>query len=374
MTLRKKILFFTLIFVVAGAAVAGFYFLMGGEIAPIGNEDGVILPAISTSTGGVSTTSSSSATSIKPSGPVATSTFTSPAEVLPVGTDRFVVPLNASSTLVIDALFDQGFISDKAVFAAAYASLAKSTSTPGAYKLSKDMTPKQIAAVLHGKPYMKWIVIPEGLRKEEIAALLAKELGWSSAERQKWITTYTALKFDYVEGVYFPDTYLIPVDESALDVANRIVAKFNEKFAPYIPRFNAENIKWTTGLTLASIVQREAANDAEMPLIAGILWNRLDQNIALGVDATLQYIRGDVGKGWWAPITVADKELDSPYNTYKNKGLPPHPISNPGLPAIDAALNPAKIDCLYYLHDKDRVIHCAATYEEHQANIEKYLK
>jgi UPF0755 protein len=95
--------------------------------------------------------------------------------------------------------------------------------------------------------------------------------------------------------------------------------------------------------------------------------------MTLGIDATLQYIRGDVGKGWWAPITVADKQIDSPFNTYKYKGLPPHPISNGGIPAIEAVLNPQTTDCLYYLHDKNHVTHCSVTYEEHLQNIQTYL-
>jgi UPF0755 protein len=211
------------------------------------------------------------------------------------------------------------------------------------------------------------------LRKEEIAAILTRELLWTDTQRTMWITTYTTMKFDYREGTYFPDTYLIPIDEAPLDVANRLVAKFNEKFTPYLPAFNAQNIKWTTGLTFASIVQREAANNADMPLIAGILWNRLDNNMYLGVDATLQYARGDTGAGWWAPIKASEKSNPSPFNTYTNKGLPPRPISNPGIPAIEATLHPTQTACLYYLHDKNKQTHCAVTYEEHQANIQKYL-
>lgn len=236
------------------------------------------------------------------------------------------------------------------------------------------MTVKDISKILHSKPYMKWIVIPPGLRKEEIAELLATNLGWTKLQKNNWINKYTKMKIDYIEGVYFPDTYLIPITETPLAVANRLTAKFNEKFKSYLPRFKNQNIQWTKGLTLASIVQREAANDADLPLIAGILFNRLNQKIPLSVDATLQYVRGDIGNGWWAPITIALKKTDSPYNTYKRVGLPPHPISNPGLPAIEAVLNPTKTDCLYYLHDKNRVTHCAVTYEEHQANILKYLK
>ena len=78
--------------------------------------------------------------------------------------------------------------------------------------------------------------------------------------------------------------------------------------------------------------------------------------------------------GWWAPITSADKQIDSPFNTYTHAGLPPHPISNPGIAAISAALNPATTTCLYYLHDSNRVIHCADTLDQQENNIVKYLK
>jgi len=287
--------------------------------------------------------------------------------------DRFVVPLNAVQADVVQSLLDQNYIKDKDTFNTIFAK-KKGDILPGAYKLTLKMTPTQVSKILHGKPYMKWVVIPPGLRKEEIAQLLATNLGWTKAQKNKWINVYTKIKYDYIEGVYFPDTYLIPVSETPLATANRLIAKFNEEFAPYLLQFNGENTQWTKGLTLASIVQREAANTSDMPLIAGILLNRLNQKIPLGVDATLQYIRGDKGKGWWAPITVADKKTISPYNTYKNLGLPPHPICNPSLDAIAAVLNPTKTDCLYYLHDKDGVTHCAVTYAEHQANIVKYLK
>jgi len=287
-------------------------------------------------------------------------------------TERFVVALGANGVdQVSDDLVAQGFIADKDAFKRA---LALAVVAAGGYKLSKDMNAEQIAVALRQKPYMKWVVIPEGLRKEEIAVILADALGWPAAQKNKWITTYTQMKADNIEGVYFPDTYLIPGDELPLDVANRLASKFNEKFAVYLPEFSAQNIKWTTGLTLASIVQREAANAGQMPLVAGILWNRLEQGMALNVDATLQYARGDAGNGWWAAIGANDKQIDSPYNTYKNKSLPPHPICNPGIPAIEAVLNPEKTECLYYLHGNDGQIHCAKTYEEHQANIEQYLK
>jgi len=290
-----------------------------------------------------------------------------------VAPSSFVVPLNATLDQVAQSLIDQNYIKNKMIFVSVF-STAKGNILPGAYKLTTGMTLENISKILHGKPYMKWVVIPPGLRKEEIADILATNLNWTKTQENKWINSYTQMKYDDIEGVYFPDTYLIPTSETPLQTANRLIAKFNENFAPYLPLFNKQNIQWTKGLTLASIVQREAANDADMPLIAGILLNRLNQKIPLSVDATLQYTRGNKGTGWWAPITVNDKKIVSPYNTYKNAGLPPHPISNPGLPAIEAVLNPAKTDCLYYLHDKNHITHCAVTYAEHEANIQKYLK
>ncbi len=302
-------------------------------------------------------------------------TSTAPAALpMPLGDTQFVIALNATTTDdIAENLFQAGFVATTSDFVSAFNSSGSNAIEPGAYMLSTKMTPNQIVQVLDGNPYMKWVVIPEGLRKEEIAALLAETLGWTKAEENEWINVDTTSNPDYVEGVYFPDTYLIPVNEKPADTAKRLIAMFNEKFAPLLPQFAAQNVKWTTALTLASIVQREASGDADMPLIAGILWNRLNNNMYLDVDSTLQYARGNTGSGWWAPIKASDEQIDSPFNSYTNKGLPPHPISNPGLPAIEAVLNPTQTDCLYYIHDSNHITHCAATLEEQDANIKQYL-
>jgi len=289
---------------------------------------------------------------------------------LPVGTDQFVVSLTSTPGGISANLLSGGYITDAGAFTNL---IGTKVITPGAYKISTGWTSSDLLRVLSAKPYMKWVVVPPGLRKEEIAALIGPAIGWTKKQTTEFIKKDATTKPEYIEGVYAPETYLIPVGETPVAVAARLIAKFNEGFAPYLPQFTAKNIKWTSALTLASIVQREAANAADTPLIAGILWNRLNQNMKLGVDATVQYIRGDTGSGWWAPISVADKNIDSPYNTYEHTGLPPHPIANPSVAAINAVLNPTVTDCLYYLHDKNRVTHCAATYAEHQANIAKYL-
>ena len=289
---------------------------------------------------------------------------------LTVGTDRFVVSLPDTPDTISSNLLSGGYITDATAFTNL---IGTKIISPGAYKISTGWTSLQLLQVLSAKPYMKWVVIPPGLRKEEIAALLASTLGWTKKQTAEFINVDTTTNPNYIEGVYAPDTYLIPVAETTAQVTTRLIDQFNENFASYLPQFTAKDIKWTSALTLASIVQREAANTTDMPLVAGILWNRLDQGMELDVDSTLQYARGNTGLGWWAPITVADKNIDSPFNTYTHTGLPPHPISNPSIDAIDAVLNPTTTDCLYYIHDKNHMIHCAVTYAEQQANIAEYL-
>jgi len=316
--------------------------------------------------------------------------FNAPQQQAELG--QFIVNTNHSSSIeVADSLIAKDFIKSSFAFKIVYLLHGSHDIQPGSYQISKSMSVWQIVSVLSKEPNMKWVTIPEGLRKEQIAEIMRKKLGWSNEEVDKWVTTYTAMKFDYVEGVYFPDTYLIPVDEAPLAVAERMQRRFEEQFASYSKEALAQNIQWTTVIKFASIIQREAAGNEDMPLIAGILWNRLNQKMKLEVDATVQYARDTVahyGKApdlyqdasytaegsWWTPIQSSDKQIDSPFNTYLYQGLPPRPIANPGLDAIKAVLHPEETECLYYLHDETRTIHCAKTLAEHQANIEKYLR
>lgn len=286
----------------------------------------------------------------------------------------FTISLTNSKSDIVDKLKSQGLIKNTFAFNLASKLKGSKDIQAGGYYLSKDMDIWQMLQHFSSGPEMKWVTVPEGLRKEEIGQRLQKALDWSDQDLIDWNEKYTAMKFDYLEGVYFPDTYLIPVSDKPIDVAKRFTNHFNEVFAPYFQKFQDKDMLWTTGLRFASVIQREAASKTDMPLISGILWNRLDQNMKLELDATVQYARGETSTGWWAPIKASDiTDIDSPYNTYEYEGLPPHPICNPGLDAIDAVLNPETTDCLYYLHDSNRQIHCAKTYEEHLENIKEYL-
>lgn len=289
--------------------------------------------------------------------------------------ERFIVSKNTSNLDVMRELKAGGFIKSEWAFnfALNFEKFGYQIE-PGAYRISKSMTVWKMAGIFINEPYMKWVIIPEGLRKEEVAEILGQELGWSSEKKQNWITKDTANLPDYIEGVYFPDTYLIPVDDSGAEVAKRLRSKFEEKYVEFSEEATKQNIKWTTVVKLASIIQREAAGKEDMPLISGVLWNRLEKEMRLEVDATVQYARGNTGDGWWAPIRPDDKNIDSPYNSYKYKGLPPHPICNPGLEALKASLYPEKTICTFYLHDPLGNIHCAKDYDEHLRNIKEFLK
>lgn len=285
----------------------------------------------------------------------------------------FVIPQRYGDFDLTGRLVDEHIIKHPMVFSFLWKYLSDGAIIrPGGYRLSSSMNVWKVVETLAAGPDFIWVTVPEGWRKEQIGEKLAAVLGWDEGKLGQWNKLYSESS-EYAEGVYFPDTYLLPKDESAEEIGKRFIAHFNEVFKPLSEKFAEKNIRWTTGLKIASLIQREAAGPEDMALISGIIWNRLDKNMSLDIDATLQYIRGKAGGYWWAPISASDKNLDSPYNTYLNKGLPPTPIANPGLAAIAAALDPAETDCLYYLHDRNRQIHCSRTYQGQLDNIKKYL-
>ena len=245
---------------------------------------------------------------------------------------------------------------------------------PGGYRLNRNMWALEVFKKINGKPDLVWISYSSCLRKEQVGEIIASELGWNTQELEKWNNVYTNTSPEYFEGVYYPDTYLIPVDESGDKIAQRLINRFNEKFAPLAEGYINANIRWVTGLKIASLIAREAAGKSDMKLISGIIWNRLDKGMALQIDATMQYTLGKNSEGkWWGSIDLKEQKNDSPYNSYLHKGLPPTPICSPNIDYIEAALEPEETDCLFYLHDHFKQIHCAVTYEEHLQNIKKYL-
>ncbi len=225
-------------------------------------------------------------------------------------------------------------------------------------------------------PSMRIIRVQEGLRKEQIAEVIADKLDWGPVQKNDFINAHLALndtKSDVNgEGYYFPKTYLVSKDEDPKGMSNAMFDEFNKATEKIKKPKTAQIINEDTAVKIASIIQREAAGKNDMRLISGIIWNRIFSGMKLQIDATLQYAKGNEEEGWWTHVTPEDKKIESSYNTYLHEGLPPGAIANPGLDAIAAAFNPQKTNCMFYLHDKNRNIHCAVTYEEHKKNIARY--
>ncbi len=279
----------------------------------------------------------------------------------------FVIPLQTSQDEITEKLQSKGFIKNPWVFNLILTfKNSHGKIVPGGYFISKNMWPWEIAEILIYHPSQKWVIFPEGLRKEEMAEILENKLNWTENEKTKFLE-------EAKEGYLFPDTYLIDLDWSGDKVAKRLNSQFEEKTANLFEEAKKQNIRNDTLIVLASLIQREAAKEEEMPLIAGIIWNRWLKGIPLQIDATIQYVLGERGN-WWKKIKLEDYKVDSPYNTYLHKGRPPAPICNPGLAAINAVIHSEETDYLYYLHDSQGQIHLAKSYEEHKKNIEKYLK
>lgn len=217
-------------------------------------------------------------------------------------------------------------------------------------------------------PSVKTVKLYPGLRKEEIVEVLGKKLAWSENEKNKFLN----LNQKNIEGKFFPKTYLIDKDQSPDEVAEIMLLEYEKQIDKITKNKKVEIINEETALKIASLIQREAAGKHDMALISGIIWNRIWAGMKLQIDATLQYAKGNEEEGWWQEVNPEDKKIKSEYNTYLNKGLPPAPISNPGKDAIYAAYNPKKTDCMFYLHDKKKKIHCSKTYEEHKEKIKIY--
>jgi UPF0755 protein len=284
----------------------------------------------------------------------------------------FTVPQNTANFDVTGELAHQGFVRSTWITGMI---LEGAKIEPGGYRLRKNMWVWEVTNVVRNSPSLKWVTIYGCQRREQIAELVSQVLGWDGQKLEDFENAYKKLGDEYFEGVYYPDTYLFPVDETGSQIARRFIDLFNEKFTPYSQKFQNANIRWVTALKIASLIEREAAGSQDRKLISGIIWNRLNTGMKLEIDATMQYTKGKKEDGtWWGGIDLSQKRIDSPYNTYLYRGLPPTPICSPSIRSIDAVLTPDETDCLYYLHDRNKEIHCAKTYQEHLQNIRLYLQ
>lgn len=218
-------------------------------------------------------------------------------------------------------------------------------------------------------PGGRLLVIFPGERKEEVAKNFGDILGWTRDERARFVSLVNDPEPTFTEGKFYPERYLVAVDASPEDVAKMVNDRFQgEVLARYTKEAEAK-LPLKDALIIASLLEREAYDFTDMREISGVIWNRLFIDMPLQLDATLQYAKGSrADQPWWPVPIPSDKYIDSPYNTYRNKGLPPTAIANPSMESVLAALNPAITDCLFYFHHRSE-FYCSPTYEEHVANL-----
>ena len=249
---------------------------------------------------------------------------------------------------------------------------------PGSYTFTLGMTDEEVfAKLLTGEKRLVQFTVPEGFGVKEIAARLESLDLVDKEDFIKAATDFTP--YDYMrkhkdvfyasEGFLFPDTYTVESDVEIEEILNLMAENFDAKLTRSM-RLQAEKMDLSIYdlITLASLVEREVRFPEDRAIVAQVLLKRLSMNMPLQTDATLQYLMETPKE----EVSIADTQIDSPYNTYQHVGLPPGPIANPGLASIEAVLHPADTDYLYFVADRTGHNHYAHTYEEHLNLVNKY--
>jgi UPF0755 protein len=315
----------------------------------------------------------------------------------PAGTDDtpiiFTVEQGESVTQIAGDLKAQGFINDTELFRryVQYKELDAGIQA-GTYTLAKTMTIPEIARTLQkAGAQEQQVTIPEGKRLEEVAVLVAEQTtipadtflqmaqtGWQGTDLPQNYGFLAEVPITgTLEGLLFPDTYRLALDATAYDLIDRMLENLDHQVTPELrQQFADHGLSFYEGIALASIVEREAVIDAERPIIAGVFQNRLRDGWFLSSCPTVQYALGyrPDEETWWKPqLYFVDLEVVSPYNTYRNLGLPPAPIASPGLRSIQAAASPEETEYYFFMVNctkNDGSHFFARTEAEHLQNFE----
>ena len=292
------------------------------------------------------------------------------------------IPNNTSVNGVVNILNKNNIFKPSIVFKPflkIYSTLLKEKLYVGTYKFSTDNTNYDIIrAIFSGKQrYIVKVTYPEGITLKEFAAITSKNLGIDAQEFIEYAKSDSILKAYKIpaktpEGYLMPQTYFFYWKQPVADVVNKLLTlqqtNWNEKF-----RDLTKKSVWTKHeiLTLASIVEAESPVPSERPLIAGLYLNRLRIGMRLEADPTVKYALGGKKR-----ILYKDLEVESPYNTYRNTGLPPGPINSPSLSSIASVLSPEKNNYIYFVAVGDGTgrHNFARTYSQHLQNKAKYKK
>lgn len=222
-------------------------------------------------------------------------------------------------------------------------------------------------------PVSRVYVVWPGERTEEAIQNVGDVLRWNSTQRTEFAELMQANDLEFTQGVIPPGKYVTHREASPADIAQQLQENFalsvTDRYTPEVEQV----ISLEDTLIIASLIEREARDFENMREISGVIWNRLFIDMPLQLDASLQYVKANnpYEASWWPAIRPQDKFIDSSFNTYQNKGLPPEPIANPSVEAIVAALNPRITDCVYYFHSATRDYYCSITYQEHVRKLKE---
>jgi len=301
----------------------------------------------------------------------------------PNGTEQsFMIEDGESVISIANHLQIVGLIRDAESFRAylVYSGL-DTTIQSGDYKLSAAMSAIDVARELQdATPEEVTFVILPGWRIEEIAASLSTSGLAITSDEFISAAQNPPSGFDFLngavttEGFLYPDSYILPRETLADQMIEAFVRNFGQRLSAQVRNgLDRQGLNVYQAVTIASLVEREAVQDEEKPLIASVFLNRFRIGMKLESDPTVQYALGydPVAQTWWRnPLSLVDLQFDSPYNTYLYMGLPPAPIANPSLSALHAVAFPA--DTIYYFFrakcDGSRTHEFAETFEEHLEN------
>ncbi len=298
------------------------------------------------------------------------------------GNERFVeIAPGTGSRAIGKALVDAGVVRDEWTFRlAVFLTGTQRELKAGEYRFTTPASAKDVARQLaRGDVFLRPITFPEGLSLKEMASIYqSRGLGQAAAflEAAKDTSAVKALdpQARDLEGYLFPDTYNVPRKMSADALVRQMVHAFLRIYGETIQKdVEARGGTLREVVTLASIVEKEAAKRDERPVVAAVYQNRLRIGMGLQCDPTVIYALEKAGR-YSGNLTKADLKFDSPYNTYKYAGLPPGPIASPGRASLEAAARPASVDYLYFVSRNDGTHVFATTLAEHNRNVKEWQK
>jgi UPF0755 protein len=291
----------------------------------------------------------------------------------------YTITPGATSSSIASTLEDLGIIEDSRLFLAAlWYREATQRLQAGEYRFWESASVFEVIERLErGDVYYLSVTVPEGLTLAETASLFedkglgdAKEL--EDLFEQPDLISSLDSKAPDLEGYLFPETYQLPRRPSAENITRSLVARFKSVYNDERQeKAKALSLTPRELVTLASIVEKETGQADERPLIASVFWNRMRIGMPLQSDPTVIYAMKRDGT-YNGNLRRTDLEMDSPYNTYKYRGLPPGPIASPGLGSIDAVLNPPESKYLYFVSKNDGSHHFSKTLREHNNAVRKY--